>query len=402
MLILAIALVAAPASAPARSRLPFSSTRVPPGFVGVNASGPLLDPRVDLAHEFDRMVRNGVESVRVVFSWAAAQPYRTWQEVPRAQSSQFTNVGGIPTDFSASDRLVALAASRGLSLLPVVIYAPAWDSAPPFPSAIPAAPDSLVLPLDDRRYGDFLTALIGRYGPRGSFWRDHHPEVALRAWQIWNEPNISYFWPQQPFASSYVSLLRAAHAAIKRADRGAKVVLAGLTNSSWTDLATIYSVHRAQRLFDEVAVHPYTRTPQDVIAILRRVRQVMNRAGDRHKLILISEIGWLSSLGKANNPDQFDFTTTESGQAKDVASLVPMLGANRTRLGLAGFDYFTWAGVERGGARPFDFAGLLRMSSPGSTPLPKPALFAFRRAALALELCLQKGRLATICHRPAQ
>ena len=45
-------------------------------------------------------------------------------------------------------------------------------------------------------------------------------------WQIWNEENLTYYW-HQPFASSYISLLRAAHNAIKRADPGAKVMRRG-------------------------------------------------------------------------------------------------------------------------------------------------------------------------------
>ena len=79
-------------------------------------------------------------------------------------------------------------------------------------------------------------------------------------WQIWNEPNTST-WPIQPFAKTYVALVRAARTAISRVDPGAKVVLAGMPNYSWHDLETIYRVRGARRLFDVVAIHPYTAQP---------------------------------------------------------------------------------------------------------------------------------------------
>ena len=151
-------------------------------------------------------------------------------------------------------------------------------------------------------------------------------------WQIWNEPHFTSYWSQQPFAPGYVKLLAAAHAAIKAADPGAKVVLAGLADFSWQYLAQIYRVPGARRLFDIVALHPYTAEPRGVITIMQRVRAVMNQFGDRAKPILATEITWPSSEGKA--PPQFGVSTTEAGQAARLAAVVPLLMANRSKLGL--------------------------------------------------------------------
>lgn len=351
---------------------------------------PPADPNLNLNKQLDTMVAGGVENLRVVFDWSYAQPYASWSSVPPGDTGRFTNVGGVPTDFSRTDQIVALAASRRLTVLPAVLYTPSWDATQQG-SALP-------LPAHDQAYSAFLGALVARYGPHGSFWSDHSPEVAIRSWQIWNEPDLAYFWAKQPFAHSYVALLRAAHDAIKRADPGANVVLAGLANRSWSALSTIYRVRGARKLFDVVAVHPFTRVPQGVITILTYVRQVMNRAGDTAKPIVADELGWLSSRGKTSEVPGLDFTTTELGQAKRIREVLAMLGRSRTKLGLAGFDYVSWAGIEDRGGNPFDFAGLFRYDS--GKFIRKPAFAAFRRGALTLEHCRQKGTVATTCARP--
>jgi len=217
-------------------------------------------------------------------------------------------------------------------------------------------------------------------------------------WQIWNEPNLAPYWAIQPnFESSYVALLRAAHNAIKSADPRARVILAGMVNASWESIAQIYKVRGARRLFDVVGVHPYTHYPQGVITILTDVRQVMNAAGDTRKPIVADEVGWNSSAGKS--PQHFGIETSEAGQARNLAALLPMLGQQRSRLGLLGFDYYDWAGVETPGGDEFDFAGLWRFSN--SRFIRKPAFGVFHRDALALEHCRQKASVATRCIKPA-
>jgi len=365
--------------------------KVPQGFAGMVVDEPVWpDPFIDLGKQLGVMVGGGVESVRGVFDWANAQPYRSWTGVPASQRSQFVDVGGIPTDFTSTDQLVGLAASRGLTVLPVILNAPIWDgqSYPGGTVRIPRTPGP---------YAAFAKALVQRYGARGSFWT-HDPygaKVPIEMWQIWNEPNILAFWPKPPYYARYLALLRAAHAAIKAADPTAKVVLAGLPNYSWFELARIYGFRGARKLFDAVAVHPYTKTPQGVITILTYVRQVMNKAGDRKKPLLADEISWPSSLGRTNHNVGYDFATTETGQAQNVAKLLPMLARDRARLGLAGFYYYDWAGFERVNKLAFEFAGLFRLSD--GRFIAKPAFDTFREGTLAIEGCHSKGPLATDC-----
>ncbi len=371
---LAAVLLAAPAPSDAASQ-PHrrGGASVPRRFVGVSVDGPMLaTDHVDLAGQFDTMVASGVRSIRLAFYWSAAQPYRSWAAVPAAQESYFVDVNGVATDFGLTDEIVGLAARSGLTVLPVVLDSPAWDAR--------ANPGGESPPARTAPYANYLTALVTRYGPHGTFWDGHVPRLPIRMWQIWNEPNIPFFWPQ-PFARSYVALLRAAHAAIKRADPGARIVLGALTNWSWKSLSEIYKVSGARGMFDVIGLDPYTSTPKRVITILTLVRRTVDGFGDSRKPLIASEVGWTSAVG---HPCRlFDWDTTEIGQARKVAALVPMLAANRKRLRLLGFYYYTWMGDESQVTYDFNFAGLLRFQ--GGLVSAKPALGAFASAALALE-----------------
>jgi hypothetical protein len=369
-----------------------ASARVPQGFVGMMADGELLfSPHVNLGRQLDSMVASGVESLRVVFNWGAAEPYARWSEVPAAQRHRFTNVGNMPIDFSAMDRIVGPAAQRGLSLLPVILFAPQWAAAPGTLSgvyAIPASPAT---------FGQFAAALAKRYGPHGSYWRGHpHARaVPIRMWQIWNEPNLTLYWPAADFPGGYVDLVHAAHDAIRGVDPGARIVLAGMPNDSWNSLAQIYSVPGASRYFDVVAVHPFTKQPAGVITILQMVRDAMDRAGDTRKPIIASEVSFPSAVGKTAPSQLFGFETNEAGQAANLRALLPLLSAARNRLHLLGFYHYNWIGREHSGDKPFSFAGLLRLT--GRRLVAKPAFAAFRTAALAIEGCRVKAPLATRC-----
>ncbi|MGB0096694.1 MAG: hypothetical protein WBP81_29670 [Solirubrobacteraceae bacterium] len=386
-----LVLVAASISSAATNRRIHPSAHVPQGFVGVNIDGPMILPsaHVDLAHQFDVMVANGVQSVRLAFSWVAAQPYASWAEVPAGRQARFQKgAGGVPTDFSVTDQFVELAAQRGLNVLPTVLYAPGWDAGSNRSGGF--APPKRTGP-----YADYLTTLIRRYGPHGSFWSSHRAirPRAIRMWQIWNEPNLSGYWPQ-PFASSYVGLLRAAHGAIKRADPGAKVVLGALTNTAWKYLGQVDRIRGARSQFDVISVNGFTSTPNNVMLYLQLVRRAANQLGDRKKPLLATEFSWPSALHKS--PQHFDWNVTEAGQARNIGALLPMLAARRSSLRLLGFYYYSWMGDESLGASAFEFAGLLRYQS-GGRIVAKPALAAYRRAALALEGCRRKGSLATRC-----
>jgi hypothetical protein len=370
-----------------------SSSRSSPGsepprdasgeLVGVMFDGPVLSAGVNLNQQLDLALASGVESLRVSADWATMEPVPRYADLPAAYRPLFEDIGGAPIRFAELDRVVGAAAQRGISVLPVIEFTPTWDAKAP---ANPASPPKSLAP-----FAAFVTALEKRYGPGGSFWAAH-PAIApvpIRMWQVWNEPHFTRYWAEQPFAASYVKLLAAAHAALKAADPNAKVVLAGLADFSWEYLAQIYAIPGASRLFDVVAIHPYTARSQGVITILERARAVMDRNGDTGKPILATEITWNSSVGKA--PPQFGIGTTENGQAQLLNQLMPLLAADRSKLGLMGFYWYTWMGDETSSSGPyagFDYAGLLKYTR--GTIEAKPALDVYKHWALTIERCRSK------------
>jgi Glycosyl hydrolase catalytic core len=350
--------------------------KVPGGFVGVNVDGPLASDQPSLPSAMSTMVGAGVESVRAAFNWAAAQP---------------TEAG--PYDFSQTDMIVGDAARDGLTVLPVVLYTPSWD-ARPNPSG------TIAIPQDDAPYAAYLTALVKRYGPNGTYWADNPalPKRPIREWQIWNEPNFTYYWPTRPFAPSYVALVKAADAAIKRVDPGAEVVLAGMPNDAWNYLQKIYNVPHAGRYFDAVAVHPYTVIPSNVILFLQKMRAVMKRNGDARKPLMVTEMGWNSSIGH-KPADDFCCQSTAARQAAKVKAVLPLLAQNRAALKLQAFYYYTWASHGTNGGPSANWAGIFQIN--GSTLVPKPVFATFKPGVLAIEHCRRIGRLAGQCAAPS-
>lgn len=113
--------------------------------------------------------------------------------------------------------------------------------------------------------------------------------------------------------------------------------------------------------------------------------------------MVADEISWPSAIGEPVDLIGLDIATTQAGQARNIAAVLPMLAADRYSLGLEAFYYYTWAGAPQAGGLLFDYAGLFNYV--GGALVTKPAYGAFERAALAIEGCTRKGPIATMCAR---
>lgn len=338
-------------AAPASARTP----TVPRDWLGVVVDGPMTDRSADRGGEWDLLADSGATSVRAAFYWYAAQPS-----------------GPGAMDFTAYDAVVLDAARRGLRVLPVVHGTPGWAAETPG--------DAGSRPRDLAAFAAYLRALVGRYGPSGSLWAEH-PEVArrpIRAWQIWNEPNITRYWAEQPFARAYVRTLRVARAALRGADRGARVILAGLPNRSWIGLRSVYRAG-GRRAFDAVALHPYTGRPSNVVRLVEYARRVMKRYGDRRKPVWITELSWPAAEGKVDGTAGFE--TDDRGQARRLRDGLRLLAKARRKLRIQRVFWYTWLSVE-GGENSFAWSGLRRIRD--GQVVSAPALRAFRTTAARL------------------
>ena len=356
--LLAAAALAAPADAAQR--------RVPQGWLGATADGPLTAAQTG---EWDRMATSGVETVRVAFRWFELQP------APGAY------------DLRVADAAVAAATARGMRVLPVIEQTPGWAATRPG--------DLAAAPRDPATAQAFAAALVARYGPSGTFWGEHPelPRLPIRAWQVFNEPNHSGFWSEAPYAPSYVATLRAVATGIRGADPGATIVLAGLTNRSWLALRQLYKAG-AHGLFDVVALHPYTRRAEDVLKLVRFARRVMAKHGDGALPIWITELSWPAAEGRRRAGRGIGIEVSAQEQAVLLAQALRLLARARKHERIEKVLWYTWLSSGKGPS-PFDWSGL-RLQRRGAV-VSTPALRVFRIAARRLEGCRKAPRDARRC-----
>ncbi|MEA2363176.1 MAG: polysaccharide biosynthesis protein PslG [Thermoleophilaceae bacterium] len=329
----------------------------PKPLLGVT-SGALLDQRAPLAAEVRTMQASGVTALRAPFYWWTAEPEK-----------------GKRPDFAATDPLVAAAASARIALLPIVVGTPAWAARHPKLRNSP--------PAGTRAYAAFLEALIGRYGPSGSFWTEHPdvPKQPIRDWQIWNEPDHLHYWSDQPYQRDYVQLARAARAAIKDADPGANVVMAGFADRSWDSIAAVYRAG-GKGIFDIVAIHPYTYEVRNVLRIVKLARKALRDAGDGERPLWLTEVTWSSGKRPGHPPAPFE--TTPADQAARLAQALPLLLRERRKLGVERIFWENWISTDTDHGNPFNFSGL-RVLRPDGSVTEKPAFAEFKKIALGLK-----------------
>lgn len=377
----------------AATSMPAAAThrRVPFGFFGV-----VVDPELSIYgspsqidSQMALMAASGVEAVRTNFSWAATE-----------------TTSGV-YDFSTIDTVVRAAASHGLQLLPIVEFTPRWASSHPSSAWLYYAPSKL------STFTAFVSALVERYGPSGSFWRLNPsvPRDPVRDWQIWNEPEgTKYDWRSSPWPSAYTAMLRAAYGAIHRADRGAKVVsgaLVALNTTTLTPWAEANSLYTAgfKRYFDILAVNAFTNAPSvsasvdRSIEIVTLVRQVMRRNHDGSKPIWVTEVTWTAAAGRIPKSQYAGFETTSKGQSERLAALYQRL-ASRSTDGIERAFWYTWYSpyvpqAIFGNPPTFQYSGLVKWE-PGRPFQPLPVLSTYARVAAKFEGC-RKGTNALHC-----
>jgi len=242
------------------------------------------------------------------FTWV--KQHVGWRDIEGIQKGSY--------DWYAIDRIVHKAEEHGLDVLFRLDRQPLWAMAPEETRAGPVE--------NPQDFGDFCHAIAARYRGR------------VRAYQVWNEPNLAREWQHlPPDPVSYVELLRACYVGVKIADPEALVISAGLspTGSAPPDaipdidyLIAMYEAGAAP-YFDLLGVHapgflyPPEISPEEVAEkhdghrffCFRHVedaREVMIRYGDEDKQVAILEMGWTTD---PVHPDYAWFAVTEEEKA---------------------------------------------------------------------------------------
>jgi hypothetical protein len=243
-----------------------------------------------LKRQFDLMASMNVTWARMDIDWSAVESTR----------GQY--------DWTYPDKIFNQATARGMNVLAVLAYSPAWARSTDVSYARPGQLSA---------YADFARIAAERYAARGA-----------HSWEIWNEPNSAKFWPPRPDADEYGRLFRAAAGAIRGVDPKSTLLIGGLAPkydepdagiSPAEYLEQLYANGTAQ-LADGIAAHPYSfpalpmdTSPQAIVGgfkDLPGLHAVTDKHGEGGKRIWITEFGAPTGTG----PN----AVSESDQAKTL------------------------------------------------------------------------------------
>jgi hypothetical protein len=353
---LALALLVGLAAAPG-----LAAAKAPADFYGI-AYGTSLG-----GHDFKRMGRANVGSLRVQMSWPQIQPKRT---------------GGF--EWLGTDLVVTRAAQRHIAVLPTLGGTPGWDAKGC--SGAGCAKHIRVASKSQRNHWKrFVTAAARRYGPNGKFW-GIHPELPyepIQRWEIWNEQNN----PKQGNAARrYAKLLALADKAISSVDPNGKAIVGGMfgdpngsrKSSAWGYLAALYR-HGARKHIGGVALHPYSPTVAGLGKQIKRIRKVMRAHHDASPQVYLTELGWGSGKPKKGGRGRGNaFVVGPKGQKKRLANSFRLLTKHRRSWNVGGVYWYQWKDPKNppSGLCAFCYSSGLYKAN-GKTA--KPALKAYER-----------------------
>ena len=337
-----------------------AGVRLPKKFFGLVAMQPFASEGISRYIQLQQVAATGARTLRQVFEWADIEL-----------------TPGI-YNFSVYDAYVGDAARLGFDIIPILFSPPAFRSSrPDFGANRGTYP-----PASNQDFAAFAAQLVRRYGPQGTFWLTHPsiPRRPITAWQVWNEPHISAYWPSGPDPAAYTAMLKTVSAAIKTADPSAEVVSAAISQSNigipmLTFIQGMYNAG-ARGWFDSLAINPYAPAADQVLELVFSVRNLANGNGDTVPL-RVTELGW--ATGGPPSP----FRVSYEGQADLIKRTWATLVKYRALLALRGLIYFSWRDIPPYLAPFQDYFGLHTglLELDGRT---KPGLFAFGEAVLSM------------------
>ena len=330
-------------------------------FVGLVADDIIQNDARYRRCNLSAVARSGVAILRQVFHWSS---------IERSPGRY---------DLSFYDEYVRTVARHRIKLLPILISPPSFRARARRPGArdVDACP-----PRRDSDFARFAALLVRRYGPRGTLWRQRGlPYVPIRAWQIWNEPNLPAFWCTGVNPRAYTNMLKVVSRGIKRADRRAEVVTAGIPDAARRIRGSqgfaryVAGMYRAGGAsgFDTLAVNSFGKPVSGLVRELHAVRRLMNRNRDGRARIWLTEFGW--ATGGPSGPQR----VSSAEQARRIGGALTSLSRQRRRLRLRGLVYYSWRDIGLcGGCRDYSglHTGLLERGG-----RPKRGLHAFRATA---------------------
>jgi len=199
---------------------------------------------------FTKMKEAGIRWVRTDFDW------------------KYTEKEQGKWEYSHLDRLMKLAGSEGITVLPILDYDVPW-----------ATPAWKHLDL----WSAYVRNLVTRY-----------PQV--KYWEIWNEENSKSFWHDAPSGANYATLLKRSYQEIKAAAPGVTVLYGGTAGVPLPFIDESLKAGAGEG-FDIMNIHPYhwTGVPEEMFNDLRELYKTMAKYGAGDKPVWITEVGWATA-----------------------------------------------------------------------------------------------------------
>jgi hypothetical protein len=298
-------------------------------FFGVSLDGVFNEQQVD-PQRWDGLL-DGVQAAGI----RQARTDAFWHWVERGRPFDVD----VPLwDWTRTDLMMRAMLEHGIRWTPVLSGPPPWERVERRELHSP--------PASADHYARFVDAFARRYGRGGSFWSDGSagdlPYEPVTTYEIWNEPNLSNFWAPRPQPDRYAELYARAREAIKAFDPEAVVMVGGLTAAS--DAEGFVEAMFAARpdladAVDAVGIHPYSRTAGGTVAWVRKLRQALDRLGQRGVPLYVSELGW---------PTQGKYTgRAMSDENRAVALEVAANTLTRGNCDVRGITAYSWVTPQK-------------------------------------------------------
>lgn len=259
----------------------------------------------------------GVRQVRIDAPWNVLEPAKGVYSTFR---------------FQRLDYAIKAFSARGITVLLVATYTPAWANG--------GSANYRTPPQSPAVFAAYVKYLVKRYDGK------------IEGIEIWNEPNSTSSWIN-PDAKSYVSLLKASYPAVKSVDRHVKVLGASLSNLYALPYLQAMYAAGAKRYFDVLSVHLYTRNTNSPDSLLNQAGQSLSSLlaaqADSAREIWVTELGYPTFSGT--------YGVSESAQnaflrsARQVATEEPHI----TRL-----YFYEWQDDAGSPTNPESHYGLIR------------------------------------------
>lgn len=216
------------------------------GCQGFGFAAPLFEATLGVNHHF---TQNAARDAKDIADTAAAG-FRlirydlNWEQVERSRGVY---------DFSVYDRLVQQMLPKGIRPLFVLDYG----------NALYGDSRSVRTPEGRAAFARFAAAAAARYKGKNVIW------------EIWNEPNMNFFWPPAADAHEYMQLVIDAATAIRLADSTAYVIAPGVNRMDFGFLQQCLKLGLLRHI-NAVTVHPYRDShPETALDELARLQNLL-------------------------------------------------------------------------------------------------------------------------------